>query len=120
MKRETTKAEAGYLGGCLTERDGFAAENDDGSICAWLRLPSGSKLEICWCPGNSPGLTVVETRISDEELAKHIRKHLEGWYLLKNKLGLCVGVDEGREIVPDIPPGPGHALVTSWSQLNGE
>lgn len=104
----------------MTERDGFAAVNDDGGICAWLRLPSGSLLEICWCPGNSPGLTVVETLVSDEDLAKHIRKHLEGWCMIKNNLGLCVGVDEDNNIISEVPPGPGLALVTGWSQLNGE
>lgn len=120
MKSETKKTKTRALGGLLTERDGFAAVNDDGGICAWLRLPSGSLLEICWCPGNSPGLTVVETMVSDEDLAKHIRKHLEGWYLLKNNLGLCVRVDENCEIIPDVPTGPGHDLVTGWSTLNGD
>lgn len=95
----------------VTERGNILlVHSEENWINAWIRLPEPDIklkdrakpwLEISFRDCNYPALNVQTIEVTDEDLAKHIRKEFGGGLWSVNKMNLAGVVNEDNEIIED-------------------
>jgi hypothetical protein len=67
-------------------------------FAAWLELDENLHVEVTWNPSNYPALNVSTVPLTDEELADHINRKLQGWDIIKNNLPEGLINEDGESV----------------------